>query len=181
MIKNTGHIALILCICIVGYLIIEKMGTSSYKIGIIQMEELVYDYQGMKDATEKYNHKMDNWSEQTDSLEMTLKNLYNEIKIDSINGNQEKWIKDQQQFYILQQSYYEFKQNITQKAQEDDQKMTIGVINQLKGHIKAYAQQGGYNIIISNTQLQNVGYTDEAIDITTEMLEFANIRYQGDE
>ena len=94
-------------------------------------------------------------------------------KLDSINGEREKLIKDQQRFYLLQRSYYEFKQNIDQKFKEDDQKMTVGVINQLKEHIKTYAEKENYNIIISNTQLQNVGYADEAVDVTTELLDYA--------
>lgn len=178
--KYTGHIALILVVGILFFLLVDKSVNKNYKVGIIQMEELVYDYQGMKDATEQYNQKMDAWSNQTDSLETQLKNLYNEIRLDSVNGDRTKLIQDQQRFYLLKQSYYEFKQNIDQKAQEKDEKMTVGVINQLKEHIKSYAQKEGYNIIISNTQLQNVGYADEAIDVTEALLQYANIQYQGE-
>jgi len=179
--KYTGHIALTIVLVIGIYLFVDKSTSKNYNVGIIQMEELVYDYQGMKDATEQYNQKMDVWSNQTDSLEVKLQNLYNEIRLDSINGDRTKLIQDQQRFYLLQKSYYEFKQNIDQKAQEKDQKMTVGVINQLKEHIKSYAQQEGYNIIISNTQLQNVGYADKAIDVTDELLKYANMNYQGGE
>ena len=51
--KNTGNIALIISIVtiiIVGY---SQFIIPSKKIGIVHMEELVYSYQGMKDATEK--------------------------------------------------------------------------------------------------------------------------------
>jgi len=179
--KNTSYIAILLSILIGAYLINEKRSSTSYKIGVIQMEKLVYDYQGMKEATKKYNTKMDLWSNQADSIETNLKQLYNQVRLDSINGNQEEIMKNQQRFYLVQRSYYEFKQNIDQKAQEEDQKMTIGVINQLKEHIKAYAQQEGYQLIISNTQLQNVGYVEAEIDVTDELLIFANTSYQGNE
>jgi len=181
MMKYTGHISLTLVLILMAYLLVEKNKTTNYRIGIIQMEQLVYDYQGMKDATEQYNSKMDVWSNEADSLENQLKNVYNQIRMDSINGDQLKLVKDQQRFYLLQRSYYEFKQNISEKAQEKDEKMTIGVINQLKEHMGAYAKQEGFNIIISNTQLQNVGYADEAIDVTKELLKYANIEYQGGE
>ena len=178
--KNTGNIALIISIVtiiIVGY---SQFIIPSKKIGIVHMEELVYSYQGMKDATEKYNIKMTAWSEKIDSLENTLKSLYNDIKLDSINGDKNKLIKDQQQFYFLQKSYYEYKQNITQKAQQNDEEMTTGVINQLKEHMKTYAQKEGYDLIISNTQLQNVGYVTEQMDVTKQVLDYANNKYEGE-
>lgn len=178
--KNTGNIALIIsivAIIIVGY---NQFISPSKKIGIVQMEELVYNYQGMKDATEKYNIKMTAWSEKIDSLENSLKGLYNEIKLDSINGDKNKLIKDQQQFYFLQKSYYEYKQNITQKAQQNDEEMTTGVINQLKEHMKTFAQEEGFDLIISNTQLQNVGYVEAEMDITQQLLQYANNKYEGE-
>ncbi len=181
MMKHTGNIALVLSIAIIVFIVIDKITIKQHKIGIVQMEQLVYEYQGMKDATETYNAKMDKWSNQTDSLENILKNLYEEIQLDSIGGNKEKLLQNQHRFYLLQRSYYEFKENVAQKAQEEDQKMTIGVINQLKQHIKEYAKQEHHNIIIANTQLQNVGYVDDALDITKELLEYANIKYQGGE
>ena len=120
------------------------------------------------------------WSEKIDSLANTLKSLYNDIKLDSINGDKNKLIKDQQQFYFLQKSYYEYKQNITQKAQQNDEEMTTGVINQLKEHMKTYAQKEGYDLIISNTQLQNVGYVTEQMDVTKQVLDYANNKYEGE-
>jgi len=180
MIKYTGHIALILSISIGAYLLIDKLNSRKHKISIIQMEKLVYDYQGMKDATKKYTTKLEAWNTQADSLESRLKNLYNEIQVDSINGNRNKLIKDQQTFYLLQKSYYEFKQNVSQKAKQEDEEMTIGVINQLREHIENYSKENKVDLVIANTQWENVGYVDHEMDITQQLLEYANLKYEGE-
>ena len=73
--KYTANIALALSIAIIVFIVTDKLINKQYKIGIVQMEQLVYEYQGMKDATETYNAKMDKWSNQTDSLENMLKNF----------------------------------------------------------------------------------------------------------
>lgn len=178
--KHLNKISFVLILMIIGYMIIKEVTVTATKIGVIEMEKLVYEYQGMKDATKDYQKKIDNWSAQTDSLENKLKALYQEIQLDSINEDKEKLIVDQQQFYYLQKSYYEYKQKTTEKAQQDDQDMTIGILNQLKGYMADYAKENGYDLIINNTQMQNVGYAAKQNDVTEQVLEFANRKYSGE-
>ena len=144
------------------------------------MEKLVYEFQGMKDATKDYQKKMEKWNNQSDSLEQKLTSLYQEIQLDSINKDYEKLKIDQQKFHYLQKSYYEYGQKINEKAKQDDQEMTIGILNQLKGFMADFAKKNDYNLIISNTQMQNVGYVAKQNDITEEVLEFVNIKYSGE-
>lgn len=155
-------------------------GNNIRKTGVVEMEKLVYDYKGMKDASAKYTAKMNQWSAQSDSIKKKLEGYLYDIKMDSINGDKKKLLSDQQKFILLRKSYYEFEEAIKQKAQEEDQQMTIGVINQLKEHIKEYAKEEGYDLILLNTQMQNVGYVEEAGDLTEEILEFSNKKYEGE-
>lgn len=178
--KHTGNIALLLSIVLLGYIIYEHVDGKSKKIGVIQFQNLIYEYQGMKDATKKYTEKMDNWSAQTSTLENGLRNLIEEIKIDSLNHDRKKLEKDYKTFLLKRQTYFDFKQKLEQQTAEEDKKMTQGVINQINEHIKAYAIEKGFDVIISNTQEQNVGYVNEATDETAKVLEFANERYKGE-
>lgn len=178
--KHLNKISFVLILIIIGYIIIKEVTVTTNKIGVIEMEKLVYEFQGMKDATTDYQKKMTNWNNQSDSLNQKLNDLYQEMQIDSINGDREKLKKDKQKFYYLQKSYYEYTQKINEKAKQDDQDMTIGVLNQLKGFMADFAQENGYDLIISNTQMQNVGYVVKQNDVTEEMLGFANKKYSGE-
>lgn len=180
MVKHLNKISFVLILIIIGYVITKEVTVTTCKIGVIEMEKLVYEFQGMKDATVDYQKKMTNWNNQSDSLEQKLNSLYQEMQMDSINGDREKLKKDQLKFYYLQKSYYEYTQKINEKAKQDDQDMTIGILNQLKGFMADFAQENGYDLIISNTQMQNVGYVVKQNDVTEEMLEFANKKYSGE-
>jgi Skp family chaperone for outer membrane proteins len=178
--KNTSNIALILCILIIGFLTYDHFSGTRKKIGVIQMNELVYEYKGMKEATAKYGAKIEKWNTQNDSLEQSLKKLIQDIRMDSINKDMTKLKQDQQLFLIKRQSFLEYRDKLTNAAQEEDTKTTAGVMAQLNEQIKAYAVQEGYDVILCNTQMNNVGYAAEAIDITKNVLEFANKKYNGE-
>lgn len=178
--RHLNKISLVLILVVIGYITVKEVTISKSKIGTIEMEKLVYEFQGMKDATKDYQKKLTHWNSQSDSLEQQLKNIYQEMQMDSINGNQEKLKLDQQRFYYLQKSYYEYGQKINEKSKQDDQDMTIGILNQLKGFMSDFAKENGYDLIINNTQMQNVGYSSEQIDITEQILEYSNKKYNGE-
>ncbi len=180
--KKVPVIILTLSLSISMYLLIDKFaGASVKKIGVISMEKLVYDFKGMKDATEKYTKKMSSWDAQTDSLEKKLQHMYNEIRIDSINKDRQKLNKDIRVFLVFKQSYMEYVQNIQAKAEKEDKNMTVGVMNQINEYIKSFAKEEGFDLILcNNAQYQNVGFSKDGIDVTQRLLEYANKKYAGE-
>lgn len=176
-----GKIALLITLVWIILWVINPSSLSGdiKKIGIVEMDKLVYEFKGMKEATKIFTSKIDNWTNQSDSLKGKLKDLIYQIKLDSINQDKDKMSRDKQQFLLLQQSYYEYQQNIQQKSQSEDQQMTVGVVNQIKEYMKEYAEKYNYDLILTNTQMQNVGYVIESNDITADLLKFSNERYEG--
>lgn len=144
------------------------------------MDELVYEFEGMKEATEEYTSKMNQWEAESDSLKKGLDQLLYEIKLDSINQDIQKSQSDKQKFMLLRQKYYTLQQGIDSKAQEEDQKMTSTVMRQLNEYVEKFGEEKEYDLIITNTQLNNIGYAKESIDITTEVLTYVNTKYNGE-
>lgn len=176
MIKRIGKI-----VSVVGIsMFFMQCNTATQKIGVIQMEELVYDFEGMKEATEEYTNKMNQWEAESDSLKKGLDQLLYDIKLDSINQEGEKSKTDKQNFMLLRQKYYTLQQNTGARAQEEDQKMTLAVMGQLNEYVEVFGEEKGYDIIITNTQLNNVGYVKGSVDITKEVLTYANAKYNGE-
>lgn len=161
-------------------LLFTQCNSEGKKIGVIQMEELVYDFEGMKDATEDYTNKMNQWEAESDSLKKGLDQLLYDIKLDSINNDVVKSKSDKQKFMLLRQKYYTLQQSIDGKAQQEDQKMTSTVMAQLNEYIDEYGEEKKYDLIIINTQLQNVGYVSGSIDVTAEVLSYVNTKYNGE-
>jgi len=180
--KNTANISLALCTLLIVYIVADKFTTANTsKTGIVQMEKLVYDFKGMKEATASYTHKMKQWSAQSDSLENKLKELYRQIRLDSLSNNKAKLESDTRRFMTFKQSYTGYVNNMRDNADKEDRQMTLGVVNQVNEYIKAYARQEGYDLILCNSQQQSIGYAKAQTDITQKVLEFANNKYEGSE
>jgi outer membrane protein len=179
--KYSGPIALIVSLCLLLFVLIEKLnGNAQKKIGIVQLDKLVYEFKGMKEASERYSLKMKKWELESDSLENRLKELYRQIQLDSINKDNAKLERDTKVFLMFRQSYMEYSQNIQQNAQEEDKQMTTGVMNQINDYIKKYAEEKGFDVIFCNNQGQSVGYAKENMDVTKDVLDFANAQYSGE-
>lgn len=175
--KNILIVAGIVAMMIVYHFTFNN--NSLRKVGVVDLDKLVYDYKGMKDATKLFSGKMENWSSTSDSIKQVLNQYMNDIKMDSINNDKEKLKKDKAKFLLLRDNYLRYQQNIQQHSQQEDQNMTVGVINQIREHIKNYAKEEGYDMILTNRQIENVGYVKEAAEITEEVLDFANAKYNG--
>jgi Skp family chaperone for outer membrane proteins len=179
--KYTGHIALIFSLAITIYLIAEKAGgKTGGKTAVVQMDQLVYEFKGMKEASDEYGRKLETWNKESDSLEQQLRGLYQQLRRDSIDSDRQRLKQDLERFELLRRSYAEQAQSARQRAEEKDREMTLGVINQLNGHIKTYAEQQGYTVVLCNNgQQPSVGYAAGQADITKEVLAYANARYEG--
>lgn len=167
-------------VLLIFYVSNQFRSNEMHKIGIVQMEKLVYEYKGMKEATKDFTGKMNAWTAETDSLKKKLEFYLYEIKMDSINGDQGKLEKDKQKFLLLRNSYIELQQKLNERSQQEDQQMTVGVVNQIKQYMKDYAEKNGYDLIISNTQMENVGYVKNTYDLTEELLKYANEKFEGE-
>lgn len=169
------------CLLTLSYTIFLHIKTSALpKVGIVQMEKYVYEFEGMKDASMDYLAKVNKWNAQADSMKTELKEVYREIQMDSLGKDKEKLRSDVQKFDLMMKFYNEHQQKMENKAKVDDEQMTRGIFNQLQGYMKEYAQKEGFDLIISNTEVNNVGFVTEAMDITNEMVDFANSRYNNE-
>lgn len=163
-----------------AYLVADKLtNPAAHKIGIVQMEKLVYDFKGMKEATRSYALKTERWNTENDSLENKLKQLYQQLRIDSLQKNTAALKKDVQLFIAFKRSYTEYAQQLQETAAKEDKQMTLGVINQVNDYMQRYAKQYNYDVILCNSDQQSVGYAKEHIDITGQVLDFANRQYEG--
>ena len=176
-----GKVALVFTV----FLFINVIYTSFFKsgnikkIGVVEMDKLVFEFKGMKDATQDFTLNVKEWSAEQEGMETKLNHYLDEMKMDSLNNDTKKLKIDQQKFLILRKNYMEFDKTIKEKSQSKDQEMTVGVINQLKSYMKEFAEENGYDIILTNTQMQSIGYVKSVNDITQDVLAYSNAKYEG--
>lgn len=178
--KSLSVISIVISFLLIIIFSLSYFDSTKIKIGVVEMEELVYEYKGMKDATKSFSGKVAMWNKETDSLKKKLEFYLYEIKMDSINGDKAKMQKDQQKFLLLRSSFMQLQEKLSNQSKTEDQEMTVGVINQIRQHIKDYSIENGYDLIITNNQMQSVGFSKENLDITKDLLNYCNAKYEDE-
>jgi len=171
-------------ILIAGVMIAVGMGVwskfSKPKIAYVRTGKLINEYLGMKEANEAYQKKIAMWEANIDSLRDTLQEAINKYKKDSINLMEKEKYKQKSYIMQLQQGLLQYSNAVNEKIAKEEEKMTLGVLNQVNSYIEKYGRENGYNIIFGTTATGNVLYGDEALDITENVLKGLNRSYKGE-
>ncbi len=78
-----------------------------------------------------------------------------------------------------QQQLNNYQQAIQKQIQEEDQKMTQTVVNDINDYVKEYGKNHGYPIIFGAGGSGNIMYAEDASDLTAEVLIGLNEQYTG--
>ena len=66
---------------------------------------------------------------------------------------------------------------LTSELQAENQKISLQLRDSINSFLKVYNQKKGYSLIISNTGFDNLLYADPAFNITQEIVDGLNARY----
>jgi len=78
-----------------------------------------------------------------------------------------------------QQQINNYRQSIQKQIQQEDQKITQTVINDINDYIKVYGKKNGYNIIFGASGGGNIMYAADASDLTQDVLIGLNAEFEG--
>lgn len=82
-------------------------------------------------------------------------------------------------FQRLQQYYMDQKQVVDDYAAAQTEKFDQQILTQMQTYIDDFGKQNGYKIILGSNNNGVVLYGNELSDITTPVIEFINLSYQG--
>lgn len=166
-------------IAILSLAISIRSNIKSTKVAYVRSQEIVYGYLGMKEANNKFEEESRIWQANIDTLEIDLRravinyqNSFNDLSIDEKN-QKENLLKKQET------DLRNYVKAIKNKSKLEDEKITIGVLNQINSYIENYGKQNGYDVIMGSTAAGNILFGKDAIDITDEILKGLNESYLG--
>jgi outer membrane protein len=153
--------------------------STQQKVAYVKTDVLLEKYQGMIEAKQKYQTKAVAWQANMDTLKVELKGI-----MDDYQANQSKWNAAKQQqvekdIQAKQKQFNDYQQAISQQAQQEDQQLTQGVLNQVNAYIEAYGKKYHYKIIFGANGSGTIVYGTDAIDITDTILKGLNKEYNG--
>lgn len=152
---------------------------SSLKLVYVDVNKLVEGYKRTKTVRAEFEAKAKSLNANVDSL-MTdwQKELKSYEKERSRMSKKELKLK-QELLGNKQQQINNYQQAIQKQIQEEDQKATQTVINDINDFVKEYGKTNGYDIIFGASGTGNIMYANEGTDLTAKVLEGLNAEFGG--
>ena len=155
-------------------------GSSNMKIAFVEIDSLLTKYNFWNDLSEEMLKKEENirttLNEKGKKLEAEAREF--ERKIQN-NGfvSRERAEQEQARLMKQQQELQELQQKLTNELAAENQKNSLELRDSINSFLKVYNQTKGYDLIISNTAFDNLLYGNPAYNITNEIVEGLNARY----
>ncbi len=147
------------------------------KIGFVDNEVLLDNYQEKKDIESKYQSKSEAYAKKRDSISQAFQLEAQALQSKSQGMSQKK---AQEEYALLQQKG----QFIGQQLQQEEQQLQLqgqaeidSLVNKVKKEIESYGQANGYTYILGKGEGGSVLYGNETKDLTQEILKLLNEKY----
>lgn len=148
------------------------------EVVFVRSQVVFEQYEGMKEAMRVFQEKKASWQSNLDTLNADYQKAISNYNLES---SKLTLVQKQEREQVLRQQYdnvSKYAQLLEDKAGEEDQTLTKGVLNQIDEFIKEYSKEKGYKIVVGTTNSGNLLYGDDALDITDELLEALNQNYK---
>jgi outer membrane protein len=135
---------------------------NSTRICYVNPSKLLQGYHGATAQHELFQTKAQSWQQRVDSLSAELQAL-------SQAPAATRAIKEQQ---LLR-----YRTAIQQQAQQENQRLTKAVLEEINAYLKQYGKEKGYTFILGATEGGNIVYAADGTDITEDVLQGLNAQY----
>ena len=147
------------------------------KIAYVDTALLLERYKGMQVAKASYEKKAVSWQANVDSLTLGIQQQIKEHERGLAGMSKKERELSTQLIRTKQQQLAQYQQVVQQKAREEDNKLTSEVLATVNAYLQEYGERKGYLVILAATQMGNIAYAEEAIDITDEVVGALNQDY----
>lgn len=132
------------------------------EVTYVNPNKLLQGYHGATVQHELFQAKAAGWQQRVDSLSTELQAL-------SQAPAATRATKEQQ---LLR-----YRAAIQQQAQQENQRLTKAVLDEINAYLKQYGKQKGYTFILGATESGNIVYAAEGTNITEDVLQGLNAQY----
>lgn len=152
---------------------------SSNELVYVDVNQLLDGYKRTKVEREVFNKKTNVLKANVDSLVTNWQSELQNYEKERASMSKKEIELKQQLLNNKQQQLNNYQQAIQKQIQEEDQKMTQTVINDINSFVKEYGKENGYPIIFGAGGTGNIMYAEETSDLTNKVLEGLNNHYEG--
>ena len=151
---------------------------STPTIKYIKSADLIYSFEGMKEAQKKQEKLTNEMQSNVDTLQMEFQKAVNQYNQDYSKLSKDEKVEREKILNMQQTNMQQYSKNAELKIKEQDEKVTQGVLNQVNAFIEEYAKKMGYDVVLGTTTSGNILYGKENMDITDEVIKALNENYK---
>ena len=158
---------------------ISNAASDSSSECLAKTDKLLSEYKGMVDAKAAFQVKANQWQANIDTLKSDLDRAIKSYEGEKSKLSQGVRAEREKALGLQQQQLAQYNQSISKQAEEEDNKLTAGVVTQVNAYLEEYGKTEGYKIIFGANGSGNIIYGEDAINITSDVLEGLNQEYDG--
>ena len=155
-------------------------GSSNMKIAFVEIDSLLTKYNFWNDLSEQMLKKEENsrttLNEKGKKLEAEVREFERKIQNNGY-ASRERAEQEQARLMKQQQELQELQQKLANDLAAEKQKNSLDLRDSINSFLNEYNKTKGYDLIISNTAFDNLLYGNPAYNITNEIVEGLNARY----
>lgn len=157
-------------------------GTSEVMpVAYLNVDSLLANYTFAQEASEKLMSKQEDARVKMNTKLRTFQNEVADFQRKLENNaflSRERAEKEQQRLAKKEQELQELEAKLTQDIMIENQKLNQQLADSLNNFLKEFNADGRYHVILSNTAKDNVLMANEQYDITNDVINGLNARYQ---
>lgn len=145
----------------------------------VDINKLIDGYKRTAEVKAEFDKKAATMQANVDSLMGNWQKELQTYEKDRSGMSKKELALKQELLSNKQQQLNNYRQAIQKQLQEEDQKSTQTVINDINDFVKEYGKSNGYRIILGATGAGTIMYADEGADLTDVVLEKLNAQFEG--
>jgi outer membrane protein len=151
----------------------------SPKIAYVRSADLIYKYEGMKEAQKMFELKSKQWQSNIDTLKMDYQRAIAKYNMEAMAMPEKKRQESTQLLKQQETNLANYANGLNSKAKQEDEKMTQGILNQVNSFVETYSQKMGYDLVLGTSNSGNILYGIKTMDITDAVLKELNEEFKS--
>ncbi len=149
------------------------------RIAYVRSFELVDKYAGTVEARAAFEKKKSAMLSNVDSMKMYFNQARGAYIKEMSTLPASKRNEREQELSAQHSQLIQYGEVIDQKIKEEDAVMMNEVLGQINSYVEEYAKENNFDIIMGTTASGSLLYGDESLDVTEDILDELNKKYQG--
>lgn len=149
------------------------------RIAYIRSHDLIERYHGTIAARSGFEKKKASMLSNVDSLRLDFERARNAYISRAAGLSPRDRAAEENKLGQQQDQLMQYSDVIDQKIDEEDSRMMQEVLNQVNSFVEEYAKREGHDIVLGTTLSGNLLFGERSLDITDQVLQELNNRYQG--